>query len=93
MKKDEYQKAVGGKIREARMEKKLSLEDVILRTDLTVNTLSLIERGKQMPTLWQAQQVCNALDLSIFAFQEIVIERESDEERRKRKIETYAKSL
>ena len=59
---------VGQRLRTLRSERKLSLRALAEKSDLNVNTLSLIEHGKTSPSVSTLQQVAMALDVPIVAF-------------------------
>jgi transcriptional regulator with XRE-family HTH domain len=59
---------VGCRLRELRTERGLSLRALAERSNLNVNTLSLIENGKTSPSVSTLQQIATALDVPIVAF-------------------------
>ncbi|MEW5872192.1 MAG: helix-turn-helix domain-containing protein [Chloroflexota bacterium] len=59
---------VGGRLRELRSARGLSIRALAEKSGLSVNTLSLIENGKTSPSVSTLQQVASALKLPINAF-------------------------
>jgi transcriptional regulator with XRE-family HTH domain len=68
---------VGQKLRTMRKARKLSIRALAERSNLSVNTLSLIENGKTSPSVSTLSQLAQSLDVSITAF------FESDEHKRR----------
>jgi len=59
---------VGRRLRELRNRSGLSLRALAERSNLNVNTLSLVENGKSSPSVSTLQQLAQALDVPIAAF-------------------------
>ena len=59
---------VGGRIREIRTAQGMSLRDLARRSGLSPNTVSLIERGENSPTVSSLHLLATALDTSIADF-------------------------
>lgn len=59
---------VGQRLREIRMENELSIRDLAKKSGLNVNTLSMIENGKNSPSLETLQLLSFVLDTPITAF-------------------------
>ncbi len=59
------QPALGKAIRQLRNEREISLRSFAPKAGLSVNTLSLIERGAANPTWETARRIAAALDVSI----------------------------
>jgi transcriptional regulator with XRE-family HTH domain len=59
---------VGRRLRELRIERRLSIRALAELSDLNVNTLSFIEHNKTSPSVSTLQQVAAALELPINAF-------------------------
>lgn len=62
---------VGGKLRELRVKRDLSIRALAETSGLNVNTLSLIENGKTSPNVSTLQQLALALEVPISAFFEV----------------------
>lgn len=62
---------VGGRLRELRSERKLSLRALAELSGLNFNTLSLIENGKTSPSVSTLQQLAQALQIPISEFFEV----------------------
>ena len=62
---------VGARLRVLRSERGLSIRLLAERSDLSVNTLSLIENGRTSPSVGTLQQIARALQVPISAFFEI----------------------
>jgi len=62
---------VGRRLRELRIERGQSIRALAEKSDLNVNTLSLIENGKTSPSVSTLQQLAQALQVPITAFFEI----------------------
>ena len=76
---------VGGRLRELRKERELSMRALARKSGLSVNALSMIERGRTSPSVSTLYKIADALDVPITAFfrleppkQEIVY-RKSDQ--------------
>jgi transcriptional regulator with XRE-family HTH domain len=59
---------IGRKIRQIRLQNKLTLEKVAERTGFTKSYLSMIESGKKSPPIASLSKIAKALDLDIAAF-------------------------
>jgi len=59
---------VGGKLHAMRKARKLSIRALAEQSNLSVNTLSLIENGKTSPSVSTLSQLAQSLDVSITAF-------------------------
>ena len=59
---------VGGRIRALREQRKLSLRALAKQCDLSVNAISMIERGENSPTVSSLQTLAAALGVKITAF-------------------------
>lgn len=59
---------VGQKLKSLRSQRGLSLRILAERSNLNINTLSLIENGKSSPSVSTLQQLAQALDVPIAAF-------------------------
>lgn len=59
---------VGGRIRTIRQKKALSLKSLAERSGLSVNSLSLIERGQNSPTVSSLHRIAEALSVAITEF-------------------------
>jgi XRE family transcriptional regulator, regulator of sulfur utilization len=55
-------RSLGAKIRQARLEKDLSLEELAFRSGITLETLRTIEKGEANPRLTTLCQIAKALD-------------------------------
>lgn len=58
----------GMRIHELRRNRKLSQEQLALRSNITPTYLGLIERNIKNPTLKVVEQLCNAMDISLADF-------------------------
>lgn len=63
-KKDRFAKALGEAIREARTEAGPSQEDFANSLKIDRTTISLIERGKQVPNVWTLYRLSEQLEVS-----------------------------
>lgn len=59
---------VGGRLRVLRQRRGLSLRDLAAQCDLSVNTISLIERGQMAPSVVTLHKLSTALGVKITAF-------------------------
>ncbi len=59
---------VGGKLRELRINRCLTIKKLAKGTGLSIETLSLIENNKNAPSIATLQQLAKALDVPISAF-------------------------
>jgi transcriptional regulator with XRE-family HTH domain len=59
---------VGGRLRELRTERQLTIRSLAEMSGLNVNTLSLIENGKTSPSVSTLQQIAQALQVPISSF-------------------------
>jgi transcriptional regulator with XRE-family HTH domain len=59
---------VGRRLRELRIEHDFSIRELAERSNLNVNTIGLIEKGKSSPSVSTLQQIALALDIPITAF-------------------------
>ena len=59
---------IGQRLRDIRSERGLSIRDLARKSGLNVNTLSMIENGKNSPSLETLQQLSFALEMPIIAF-------------------------
>lgn len=59
---------IGRRIHELRTERKLSQEQLALRSNITTAYLGLIERNLKNPTMKVVEQLCNALNVSLSDF-------------------------
>ena len=57
--------SVGKRIREIRIRKHLSQEQIALRAEITTAYLGQIERGEKNPTVKSVEQISNALGMSL----------------------------
>lgn len=57
--------SVGKRIRELRIRKRLSQEQIALRAEITTAYLGQIERGEKNPTVKSVEQISNALGISL----------------------------
>ena len=57
--------SVGKRIREIRIRKHLSQEQIALRAEITTAYLGQIERGEKNPTIKSVEQISHALGLSL----------------------------
>lgn len=55
---------IGSRIKQARLEKKLTQEDLAEQVDISVAFLSRVERGSSHINLRRLNQICNLLDVS-----------------------------
>jgi len=69
--------SVGGRLRELRNERGLSMRALSERSGLNVNTFSLIENGKTSPSVSTLQQIAAALEVPITAFFETALTQNS----------------
>jgi transcriptional regulator with XRE-family HTH domain len=69
--------SVGGRLRELRNERGLSMRALSERSGLNVNTFSLIENGKTSPSVSTLQQIAAALEVPITAFFETNVPQNS----------------
>jgi transcriptional regulator with XRE-family HTH domain len=61
----ELVKAIGNKIRETRLSKNLSQEDVSYSSDLPLSQIGRIERGENNPTISSLYAIAQALDVEL----------------------------
>ncbi len=61
----------GARLRARRKELGLSLKDLAERTDLTASFLSLVERGRNTPSLGSLHRIAEALDVAQFHFSQL----------------------
>lgn len=59
---------VGTRIHELRTERKLSQEQLALRSNITPTYLGFIERGLKNPTVKVVEQLCDAMGVSLAEF-------------------------
>ena len=59
---------IGRKIRQVRLQNKLTLEKVAERTDFTKSYLSMVESGKKSPPIATLSKIARALNVDIAAF-------------------------
>lgn len=59
---------IGQRIHELRTNRRLSQEQLALRSNITPTYLGLIERNLKNPTLKVIEQLCNALNISLADF-------------------------
>ena len=59
---------IGQRIHELRTSRKLSQEQLALRSNITTTYLGLIERNLKNPTLKVVEQLCDALNVSLADF-------------------------
>lgn len=59
---------IGLRILELRSERKLSQEQLALRSNITPTYLGMIERNDKNPTLKVVEQICDALNISLAEF-------------------------
>ncbi len=59
---------IGKRLRDMRSERSLSIRELARKSGLNVNTLSMIENGKNLPSLETLQQLSFALETHITAF-------------------------
>ncbi|UAY55693.1 helix-turn-helix domain-containing protein [Arachidicoccus terrestris] len=66
MEKDykDFEIIVGNKLKEARIEKGISQEDLSINSGLDRSYISMLERGKRNPTLLVIFKLCQTLDIS-----------------------------
>lgn len=62
---NDIKQQVGGIIREARVQKGLTLKELAERTGVTESTFSRYESGKQNPPFEQMQKIAEALGLKL----------------------------
>lgn len=88
--KSEDELNVGEKLRTIRSQRNFSLRALAEKTGLSINTLSLIEKGKSSPSVSTLQRLALALDVPIADFfspdsekQEVVVTKKKDRSRLK----------
>ena len=59
---------IGARIHELRTNRKLSQEQLALRSNITTTYLGLVERNLRNPTLKVVEQICRAMDISLADF-------------------------
>ncbi|HEY9075323.1 MAG TPA: XRE family transcriptional regulator [Anaerolineaceae bacterium] len=59
---------IGRRLRELRQERNYSLRELAERSQLNINTLSLMENGKSSPSVSTLQQLARALEVTIATF-------------------------
>lgn len=64
----ELHKDLGAKIRELREEKKLTLRQLGIQTELDHSYIGKIERGKASPSIETLEKIADALDVEISTF-------------------------
>lgn len=62
---DRMVRKVGGRLRRARLQHRLTLQQLAERTGLSVSMLSLIERGQSSPSIGSLVAICDALGTSM----------------------------
>lgn len=70
--------AIGNRLRILRHERRMTLLELAAITDLSPSTLSLVERGRTMPSIHSIIVIANALNVTI---SDLVSKDHSDEER------------
>lgn len=65
---EEISTEIGMRVKKARESRGLSVFDVYLRTDISVELLSQIETGKVVPPLWAVVKLARAFDLKMGYF-------------------------
>lgn len=55
---------IGAKIKEMRLEKKMSQDQLAEKADISKSSLSYIENGTNSPSLKTFEAICNALEIS-----------------------------
>jgi transcriptional regulator with XRE-family HTH domain len=66
---------LGQRIRRIRKQQRLSLRSLAEKADLSINAISLIERGENSPTISSLHRLANALEVPIAAFFQEEVER------------------
>lgn len=74
-KEEKYQLAFGELVRELRKEKGLSQEKLAELSDLHVNYISFLERGKRQPTLSSLIKIAEAFNFSLSSLLKMVEEK------------------
>ena len=64
-KEQEFLNILGKRVKLKRIEKELSQEKLAARADLSYRFISLLERGKQTPTIISLQRTALALDTTL----------------------------
>ena len=59
---------LGQRVHQLRTERKLSQEQLALRSNITPTYLGLIERNVKNPTVKVVEQLCNAMNISLADF-------------------------
>ncbi len=57
-------KRIGQNIRKCRTAKKMSIEELAFRAELSKNYMGMVERGERIPSLETLVKIINALDVS-----------------------------
>ena len=65
MHKDEVVKIIGNKLREIRLEKKLTIERVALDSEIEYTQLSRIELGKINTSIYQIYKISHSLSVPV----------------------------
>ncbi|KGD87967.1 hypothetical protein JL37_25640 [Achromobacter sp. RTa] len=60
---DEHDKALGERLRAARLQQGLKLKDVAERTEMSIALISQVERGISSPSIRTLRAICHALDI------------------------------
>ena len=71
MKKEELLLVIGGKIKELREEKNISLQELCYLCDFEKPNLVRIEKGRTNPTVWTLYKICLALKIELKEILEI----------------------
>jgi len=64
MSTDTLKKTISNNLREARLDKRLTQEDVAELVGTTVNYYAKLERGKSLPSILMLEKLAKALDVS-----------------------------
>ena len=64
----DIEKQIGGKITEIRLAQKLTQAQLAEKVDLSVVTISRMERGVSFPSLKTIEKIANALDVPLWEF-------------------------
>jgi transcriptional regulator with XRE-family HTH domain len=68
VKDSEFVSSIGERIRSLRSAKKMSLQDLALKTDLTPSSISQIERGLSNPSIGALKRIAKTLGVPAFYF-------------------------
>lgn len=68
MTKEEFTKLIGMRIKELRINQKVSQRQLALQANKDPQSLERVENGKSCPTVFYLKEVCDALNIDLVRF-------------------------